>query len=433
MRLFRKKASGAMFLIFEGIVYTMVVNLYNPFIQMFGKRMGAQDIHIALLNSIPPLVAIFVLIPFGILIERINRKKQTVLVLLGISSFFYGAIAFIPTIPHEAKVLLYVLFIGLLNFPNALYLATWQSFFADNFTGTYAKRVYSVRSKFGAFAGLFTVLISGIMLTSVPKNEQERLLLYQIFYGACFALTLFQLFLFSKVDEKSSVSVENTLLLEAGQAEGSSLANQKNKISFKIKRSDFAGIIKNKEFIIFCACGIAFHFSWQMGWPLYFIYNVDYAMLNEFQLSLVSVVGGLAQFLSYSRWTGLAEKKGSNLALFLGAAGLAINPLFYGVQLSFPVLLILNTMSGLFLAGFNLSLFYSLLETLPNENRTVYISVFNTLTNITGFVAPLVGVLVYNKSSIFIAMVIVGILRVAASLSYLAMWHRGSKRAPAKS
>jgi Na+/melibiose symporter-like transporter len=333
---------------------------------------------------------------------------------------------------------LYVIFIGLLNFPNSLYLATWQSFFADNFTGTYAKRVYSVRSKFGSFAGLFTVLISGIMLTSIPKNEQERLFLYQMFYLACFALTLFQLYLFSKVDEKRTEHVESAFLPDArqvqenlGQPAENSLVNHKSKISFKIKKSDFAGIIKNKELIIFCACGIAFHFSWQMGWPLYFIYNVDYALLNEFQLSLISLVGGLAQFVSYSRWTRLAEKKGSNLALFLGAAGVAINPLFYGVQLSFPVILLLNTMSGAFLAGFNLSLFYSLLETLPNENKTVYISVFNTLTNTTGFVAPLVGVWVYNKSSIFIAMVIVGALRVAASMSYLARWHRGVRKVSA--
>jgi len=401
-----------MFLIFEGIVYTMVLNLYNPFIQMFAKRMGAQDIHIALLNSVPPLVAIFILIPLGIVIERINRKKTTVLVLLGLSSFFYGAIALVPIIPHEAKVILYVILIGLLNFPNSLYLATWQSFFADNFTGTYAKRVYSVRSKFGQFAGLFTVLVSGIMLTSIPKSDQERLFLYQVFYAVCFAMTVFQLYLFSKIDEKH-VNGET----------------HRSKISFRIRKSDFAGIIRNREFIIFCACGVAFHFTWQMGWPLYFIYNVDYALLNEFQLSLVSLVAGLAQFVSYSRWTSLAEKKGSNLTLFFGAAGVAINPLFFGTQLSFPVLLLMNALSGAFLAGFNLCLFYSLLETLPDENKTVYISIFNTLTNTTGFVAPLVGVWVYGKTGIYIAMVIVGTLRVAASLSYLARWRRDAGKA----
>jgi hypothetical protein len=63
MRLFKNRNSRAMFLILEGIVYTMVLNLYNPFIQMFAKRMGAQNIHIALLNAIPPLVAVFILIP----------------------------------------------------------------------------------------------------------------------------------------------------------------------------------------------------------------------------------------------------------------------------------------------------------------------------------------------------------------------------------
>ena len=74
MRFFRIRGSGNV-LIMEGIVYTTVFYLYNPFIQMF-IRMGGGNIHTALLNALPPLAALY---PdtVGILIERINRKKQT--------------------------------------------------------------------------------------------------------------------------------------------------------------------------------------------------------------------------------------------------------------------------------------------------------------------------------------------------------------------
>ena len=413
MRIFKKKIPGAMFLIMEGIVYTMILNLYNPFIQMFGKRMGAENIHIALLNAAPPLVAIFVLIPFGMLIERINRKKQTVLILLFISSLFYAAIAFVPAIPHQAKVMLYVILIGLLNCPGALYLTTWQSFFADNFKGSHANRVYSVRSKFGTFFGLLTVLLTGLLLTTVPKSDEDRLFLYQIFYGACFALTLVQLLLFSRVGERNEHQTGHTAGTDA-----------ESKSSHAFGKADFAGILSNKPFLIFCLCSFAFHFFWQMGWPLYFIYNANYANLNELQLSLVSVASGLAQFLSYSFWNKQSEMRGSSLIIVIGAVGIAVNPLFFTVLHSFPMILLINVFVGFFIAGFNLTLFFSLLQTLPEKSNTVYISVFNTLINISGFIAPLIGVWIYNKTNIYMSLGIIGLLRIIASMLYLIRWRK---------
>lgn len=420
MRFFKNRNSGAMFLIFEGIVFTMIINLYNPFIQMFAKRMGAGNIHIALLNAVPPLVAIFVLIPCGILIEKINRKKQTVLVLLFITSLFYAAIAFVPIIPHQAKVLAFVILIGMMNWPGALYITTWQSYFADNFKGSYANRVYTVRSKYGTLFGLVTVLVTGLLLTVIPKSDGERLFMYQIFYGACFALTLLQLFFFSRVNMQPDMQRESKLV--AAEAEFEAEAGTAVKSSGIFGKVDLARIFSNKPFLFFCLCGFVFHFSWQMGWPLFFIYNANYAGLNEFQLGLLSVAAGLTQFLSYSIWNRLVDKKGSSLIIIFGAAGLAINPLFFTALQSFQVILLTNILVGVFGAGFNLALFSGLLETLPSTGNTVYISVFNTLTNITGFIAPLIGVWIYNNTNIYMAMGIVGSFRLFALLFYVTRW-----------
>lgn len=429
MKLLKNRNSGALFLILEGIVFTMVTNLYQPFIQIFAKRMGAQNIHIALLSAAPPLVAVFILIPFGILIERYNRKKKTVLTLLFIISLFYAAIAFIPAIPHQAKVMAYVVLIGLMNWPGALYLTTWQSFFADHFKGSRANRIYSLRSKYGTLFGLLTVLVTGLLLTAIPKNDNERLFLYQVFYGVCFALTLLQLFFFSKVGTGSDESEnaggrENAGGIRKTAETDDSVAPGQPAV---FSRKDIGDMLRNKPFLMFCLCGFAFHLSWQMGWPLYFLYNADYAKLNEFQFGLISVATGLTQFLSYSVWNRLIEKKGSSPIIVLGAAGLALNPFCFTRLWSFPVILLINIFVGIFIAGFTLTLFCSLLETLPEGKKTVYISVFNTLTNITGFVAPLIGVWMYNYTGIYLGLGMIGVFRVTATLFYAARWWTGRK------
>ena len=411
MKLLNKFDRNALFIILEGIAFTMIFNLYNPFIQMFGKRLGAEDIHIALLNAAPPLVAIFVLIPCGILIERINSKKKTTIFLIFMNSLFYAAIAFVPFIPDRAKVVIYVLFIGLMNMPGSLYITTWQSFFADTFSGSQANRVYSLRGKYGAFFGLFTALLTGWILTSIPKTEEGRLVVYQFFYVACFAISLLQLYFLSRVRPETAGPDADD--------------NGRHAVSFKL--ADFKDMFANKGFNVFCLCAFAFHFTWQMGWPLFFIYNVDYAGLNEFQLGLISVAAGLTSFLSFSIWNRLMEKYGSRLIILIGAAGLAMNPFFFTAQAGFYRIIAVNVIVGISAAAFNLALFCGLLETLPESKKTVYISFFNTLTNITGFIAPLVGVWIYEHATIYLAMLIVGILRMTATTLYAARWWQGRK------
>lgn len=410
MKFFDKFDKNALFIIFEGIAFTMIFNLYNPFVQLFAKRMGADDIHIALINSLPPLVAIFVLIPCGIFIERINRKKQTTMFLIFLNSLFYAAIAFVPFIPNQLKVIIYVMLIGLMNMPGSLYQTTWQSFFADTFKGTQANRVFSLRSKYGAFFGLLTALLTGWLLTSIPKTDADRLVVYQFFYAACFLISLLQLIFLSKVRKYEAPETADT---------------GKQLVSFK--KQDFKEMFANKKFVIYCLCALFFQFTWQMGWPIFFIYNADYAKLNEFQFGLLSVTVGIMAFLSYSLWNRLLEKHGSRLMIIFGVLGLTISPFLFTTLISFQVMIVINIMVGAAVACFTLTLFCGLLETLPESKKTVYISVFNTMLNISGFISPLIGIWMYGRVGIYKAMLIIGLLRLMALSVYVIRWWSGRK------
>lgn len=410
MHMNRRKNPGFVYLILESVVFTGVVYLYYPFIQMFAKRMGADDIYIALLNAVPPLVAILVLIPCSMLIERINCKKRTILVLLFINSLFYIIIAFVPTIPHQIRVVSYVVLIGLMNWPGALYNSTMQSFLADNFEGLRLNKIVSMRSKYGTFFGLIMVLITGLLLTEVPKSDGERLFLYQIFYGACFVLTLLQMYIFSRINLP-----QNT--------------REDIKPAFSILSSSvLKDIISYKPYFIFCICGFAFYLAWQMGWPLLSIYFINYAGLNEFQIGLLSVVTGITQFLTYSVWNRLIDKKGCKVIIIFGAAGLAINPFFFTTKLNFAVILAAYVVLGVSQGCYTLCVYCGLLEVLPPGGNTVYISVFNMLTNITGFIAPLIGVWIYKQTNIYLALGIIGAFRLIAVLLYIIRWKYDKKK-----
>ncbi len=402
--------NNALFIILEGIAYTIVLNIYSPFVLMFAKRMGANDFHIALLNSLPPLVAVFVLIPCGILIEKANRKKRAASLMILLNAIFYAVIAFVPFIPGQVKIIIYIILIGLMNWPGSLYITTWQSFFADIFSGSNANRVYSLRSKYSAFFGLLAALFGGLILTEIPGNDAERLIAYQAFYLACFVITLVQLYFLSKVRSGPSTASDGKLPAA---------------VPFRL--SSFKEIFRNKGFMVFCLCTFLFHISWQMGWPLFFLYNVDYAGLNEFQLGMISVIAGATSFLSYSLWSRFIEKKGTRLVIIIGALGLALNPFFFTSLLSFYAIILVNVLAGFSGAGFTYTLFCSLLETLPEDKKTIYISMFNTFINISGFISPFIGIWLYKLTGIYTAFFIIAVLRMMASSFYIVRWWTGRK------
>ncbi len=409
MRLLKNTDRNSLFVILEGVVFNTVFFLYNPFIQMFAKRMNAGDIHIALINSLPPLMAILVLIPCGIFIDRFEDKKRTTCILILINSVFYLLIALVPFFPKSCRVILYVVLIGIMNWPGSLYGTTWQSFFVDVFKGEQARLVYSLRSKYGTFFGQITVLLTGLILTKIPRTDDERLAIYQLFYVACSVLAVLQAFILSRVNNKCALDGGN------------------GKYISPFSMNDFKHMLLNKKFIVFVAITFVFHVGWQLAWPLYFIYNVDYVKINEFQLSLLNIASGLSAFLSYSYWNKLTNKKGSSAAVILSAAAMAVNPFFYVKLVNMEILIMINVLIGIANAGITLTLFSCLIESISEEKRTVYISFYNTIMSISGFFSPLAGVWIYKKEGIYTAFLLIGFVRILAVVLYFIRWIKEEK------
>lgn len=405
-----RQRRNATFIVMEGIAAAIVLNLFNPYVQMFAKRLGARDIHFALMNSLPQLVAILVLIPCSIFIDKIKDKKLVTCFLIVINSAFYLIIAFLPFLPNNYRLIVYIIFIALMNWPGSLYTTTWQTFFSYTFGSQDASGIYSSRSKYGAFFGLVTALLTGYVLSAFPKSEGGRIVVYQIFYFLCFAFSIIQVLLLSRIKQ---VEVEDT---------------NNNDTSLKsFTKEDFKEIFSNKPFIIYCLCIFAFYFSWQMGWPIFFIYSVDIIKANEFQLGLISVASGLSSFVSYPLWNKLMKKKGTNIVIIFGAFGLAINPFFYMQTLHLYTVILINLVLGAFAAGYTLTVFCNLLNVLPERKRTVYISVFNTFITVSGFISPLVGVWLSRITGISLAFMVIGILRMTAVGFFIARWYFESK------
>ncbi len=401
-------SKNAVFFTFEGAVGAIILNLANPFFSMFARRMGANDYEIGLISSLPALVGILALIPGSILVDRSSNKKKIVSILILLFGIMYPLAALTPLLGNF-KVPLFVTVIALMNWPFSVFNISWQSFFSDVMAVQF-NSAFTKRTRAATVMGTTTALAAGLLLSYIPKNDSERILMYQLFFGLSFVLSIIQSWLLKKVSAPPVLK-----------------SNEEKSKNLSLIKESLSNLIINKEFRIFIILSFIFHVSWQMGWPLFFIYQVDVVGINEAWLSYVNVAVGFAGILTYTMWGKVIEKKGAKFVLIIGTLGLAVNALTIILVKSQYMLLIQSTLTGLTFSAFSLAIFENLIEVVPKKNKTINIALYTTLINISQFVSPMVGVWFYKHTSIIISLGFIGAFRLFASMLFFFRYLKGKK------
>lgn len=395
---------NSLFFVFEGTAAAAIFNLTNPFLSMFAKRMGAGDFEIGMVNSLPALIAILALIPGSLLVDAQYDKKRIVCVFILITGILYPLAALTPFMGSR-RVYLYAIIIALANWPFSVFNISWQSFFSDVFPCGRRNFAYASRTRAYTFIGITVQFAAGLILAYIPHSNRQRIAVYQVFFASVFILALLQIWFLSRVKEYEPP--ERKPLIHP----------------FPALKQSLKSLISNMPFLKFTSNAFVFHISWQMAWPLFFLYQVDYLHMNEAWLSYINVAVGIAGIITYPFWSRMIERKGANWTLIAGAIGLSMNPLLIITTKSLYVAFLYNVLLGLTFSAFQLALFENLMDTVPQENKTLNIAIYTTLINVSGFISPMIGVWLYRLTSIYISMSISGALRFCATglfvLSYI--------------
>lgn len=390
----------------NGILQSLSLGLVLPYAALYTKRLGGGDKEIALLNSLPAVFCIMAVFFGTYLFRRFKNKQKLTSIFYILSRSLFLSFIFIPFLPSNYRPLIFVLLYGIMNFPNAIATMGWQSFIGDLFGGKWRGRALSKRSTLSTISTLVITFTAGNILFYIPKTNGDRIKLYQLFFIIAFIISIFEVYSLSiqRLD-KSCKQVEKITALE-----DKSLI-ERTKYIYKLFKN-------NRPFIDFCICVVFFHFTWQMGWPVFFTYEYEYLNSNEFWTSIVSTVSCLTQALTFIMWQKLSEKKGNKILIFYSTLLMAFSPFMYLISKSMLSVALLNIVIGVALSGIILLLLNNLYEVSPDADRTIYIAFYTIITNITLMIAPLVGMKLKSMTNIYTALLIIGILRILSSFSF---------------
>lgn len=383
--------------IINGVLATIAANLVNPYYSKFAERLGATDFQIAYLTSLPHFVSILAFIPGAMLIEALNNKQKTIGITMLINKLFFLFIAIIPFLGIN-QASLFVLMIGFMNLPGSIGTMGYQASMGEVFSIKERGEAMGLRHRYSSIIGIVITFISGKLLT-MPSSDTDTIRLYQLFFLIAFFVSIFEVFYFSKFKgfELKTNNESNYLT------------------SFKRVLKE---IPSNKKFLLFTFASLFFHIGWIGAQPLFNIYTIKILKADETWLATISIASAISSIWAYTQWPKFADKRGNNVALALAIIGMGVTPFLYAICNSLWLLVLFNVLIGVSVAGTVLLLFNILLEIIPNENRTIYIAIYNTLIAIISGIAPILGVKIMDITNITIALIAVGTVRLISTIFF---------------
>ena len=388
--LLNAKNSNILKFVMYGLLAETVINLYKPFGVMFIKRLGGTDFDIALYYALPGIMACLFLIPGSYFISKCKSKKDITTILFFCSRFTLLLLAFVPFLSDSIQALVFVILIGVMNIPDSLSQNLLQRTIGNSFEPSIRPTALTLKSKFGYVALIFVSISTSLILTFLPKTNEERILWYQFFYLLAFFVGIFEIIQFRKIKE-----IKNDYELQ-----------EEN-----INISDIALVFKNKKFMLYCFTTCFFLITWMSGWPLTSMFQINYLGANEFWIAIFGVSSALGSFSSAGFWRNYINKNGNQKSLVLATFCIGITYSMYVLIHSLYTMPLLMFVTGFSLVGVLTTTLNGLIEASPDDNKLMYLATYNTMYNICLFVSPMIGYFLQRNIGLHLAMSIIGLSR----------------------
>ncbi|MCY0877239.1 MAG: MFS transporter [Firmicutes bacterium] len=378
------------------IIGISIVSNFAPLFVIDALHATATEV--GLLNALPALMAIIATWFGAVLMAKTPSKRWFCVRSTFIGRVFYLIVAFLPFVVHgPALALVVVLAIALMNFPASFSALSWQSLIGDLIPENRRAQFFARRNRMTTIVGMLATLIPGLILQAYPVTDVHP---YQVFFVLSFFMSLLEVYYLYHHNEHAEQTPD--------------LAS----MTILTPRR-FVQCLRRRSYLVYLVGIFVFNLGWQMAWPLFNIYQIDYAGATAIWVSAFTVANQVSQILTYSYWGRLSERFGNTFMLSVACFGMALTPVLMIVSKDLVYLVVMNLATGTFVAGISLLQFNHLLEVVPGRERTTYIAHFNIMLGAVGFVSPEVGVLLLHLLHMNAAMIASTFVRLLGTLYFL--------------
>ncbi|MBM3139486.1 MAG: MFS transporter [Chloroflexi bacterium] len=162
-------------------------------------------------------------------------------------------------------------------------------------------------------------------------------------------------------------------------------------------------------FISFEARRVVFAMGTTLTLPLIPLYYVRVLEASNSWIGLIGTVQSLTVLIGYAFWRQQA-RGGARYVLAAATFGAALHPLALSITHQVETAVVLAGLGAIFTSGVSLAMFDRLMTTVPDGYGVTFNSIDNTLVNIAGVAAPVLGALLADRIGLGGALAVAGLV-----------------------
>jgi len=355
----------------EGAFAVAADNLAAPYLGLFALALGASPSQIGMLTAFPNFMGNVLQIPAALLAERQKDKRWIIIVGGYLNRSSWILMALLPFLVPPAYRVAVVITLATFRIMAAnLGVPAWTALQASLIPKSMRGQYYANRNMvLNACAVLATLLATVLLRLEFPRN-------YQILFVITTILGLISVYLFSKIAFDQTPPKEK---ISSGE-------------SYLKKVKAFAKEIgSQKDFSSYVVSAIVWNLGIQIASPLFVVYFVEDLGGPAGSWALFSAVNLASMVLIQRYWGRLADFFGQKSVMMASGLGIITLPLLWWIAPNTWFPFIIHIVNGVLWGGYNLAAFNLLLEVTPDDSRSVYVGVYNTMMGVATAVGPLIG------------------------------------------
>lgn len=343
----------------------------SPFLPVFLTRLGATNVQVSLLSSMPGITGLLL----AIFIGRFLQGRRNIVPwfsasrLLVVSS--YAATGLAPFLVPEEYLIQTILAIWALATVPQTALAVCFSVVMNAVAGP--RHRYDLMSRRWSILGLTNAIM--VTLAGQVLEQFNFPINYQI------------VFLSLSVGGLLSYYFSSRIALPDSEPQPAPSGR-----SFGQRTRDYLNLVLGqRDFARFSAKRFVYQFGLQLALPLFPIYFVREVEANDAWIGIINTAQTAALLIGYFLWPRQSHQRGARFVLLCTTFGLSLYPALVASTHNVMVIVLIAGAAGIFQAGIDLVFFDELMKTVPIEYSATFVSLAQSLNYLAAMLAPVVG------------------------------------------
>jgi MFS family permease/predicted heme/steroid binding protein len=353
----------------DGLFSAMFAAMTSTFLSAFALALGADNIYIGLLSSIPLLFWTLAQMPSAKLVERIGSRKSITFTSITLSRLMWVLIILIPFMNLHGNLMFLLLFVTISSLLHGMSNPAWTSWMGDLVPQKIRGKYFGARMRASTFFSMLALLLCILIFQMYPKTTLEG---FQIVFFLGVISGLCSSFYLRKVAEPD-------FMLEEKEAK-----ERQKCISVRDKRP---GNRLKKFLLIF----FIWNFSVMLASPFFVVRLIETLHADYYWIAVQIIIDNFFMFAFQGLWGKYSDRFGNKLIMSVCAIGAAFYP-FCWLFITDPIQIIpVEILSGIAWGGFNLTYFNYLICVSPPDKRPKYSAMFNVVLGTSGVIGPILG------------------------------------------